>query len=87
MTDTSTTALEDIMMGIPGGLGRTIGGRMMLFGAAGGAFAHFVRPEMSFDANGNPRPWILLDGNNPEATLFPAAAYVVVPALLFGMFV
>lgn len=74
-------------MGIPGGLGRTIAGRMIVFGAAGGAFAHLVRPSMSFDAQGNPRPWILLDANNPDATMFPAAAYVVVPAVLFGMFV
>lgn len=61
-------------------------GRVVLAGGAGLAFAYAVRPSCSFDANGNPRPWIVFDQRNPEACVFPYWAYFVVPGVLFGLF-
>ena len=61
-------------------------GRVAVFGGAGTAYAYYVRPEMSFMPDGSPRPWIILEPNNQNATMFPYWAYTLVPALLFGVF-
>lgn len=83
--DNTLTPIEDLMMNIPGA--QTPMGRMLVFGGAGTAFAYAVRPSMSFFEDGSPRPWIITDSKNPQATLFPYWAYTVLPALVFGVFV
>lgn len=60
-------------------------GRIVLCGGAGAAYAVAMRPSLSFDDKGAPRPWIFLDSKNPEATVWPWWAYAVVPAVLFGV--
>lgn len=62
-------------------------GRAAITAAMGGAIAYYVRPSVSFDENGQPRPWILIDQQNPNATIFPWQAWVVVPGILFGIFI
>lgn len=62
-------------------------GRAAVFASLGGSFAYVVRPTMSFLPDGRPREWILVDRSNPEATLFPYWGYILVPAVLFGVFV
>jgi hypothetical protein len=66
--------------------GSTPTGRVLLAGGAGAAFAYFVRPSVSFDANGNPRPWVLFDSKNPQAAVFPYWGFFVVPGVIFGLF-
>lgn len=83
--DESMTAIERLMGALP--MGTSPAGRGLLFAAAGGATAYYVRPEMSFTKDGRPREWILVDPGNPEATLFPWWAYVVVPGVLAGIFI
>lgn len=81
----SPAAIESLLMSVPGA--HTPLGRAALFGGAGGAFAYVVRPSLSFKANGAPRSWIVTNGNDPEATLFPWWAWIVVPGALFSVFV
>ncbi len=83
--DTQLTSLESMLLAVPGG--STPFGRIAIFGGLGTAVAYFVRPGMSFNEDGSPRPWIVTDSQNPQATLFPYWAYTVVPAALFGIFV
>lgn len=83
--DHGLSGIEQLLMGIPGA--NTPGGRIAVFGGLGGAFAYFVKPDMTFFPNGSPRPWIVMDANNPNATLFPYWAYVIVPAVAFGFFI
>jgi len=78
------TPVEQTFLALPGG-GSPIG-RMIISGGAGAAVAYFVRPSVSFDANGNARPWILFDSKNSDATIFPYWAWFVVPAVTFGLF-
>lgn len=77
--------IEQLLMKLP--MGSTPTGRVLLFGGAGGAFAYFVRPSISFNPDGSPKPWIMFDANNSNATLFPYWAWIVVPGVLFGVFV
>ena len=77
--------IEQLMMKLP--LGSTPAGRAALFGGGGVAFAYFVRPSISFNVDGTPKPWILFDANNANATLFPYWAWAAVPAVLFSIFV
>lgn len=85
LIDNATTAMEDIMLKIP--FCSTPIGRTLVFGGAGAAFAYTVRPAMSFYPDGRPREWILVDRSNPEATLFPYWAYLVIPGALAGIFI
>ena len=76
--------IEELVAMVPGA--STPLGRVAVFGAAGTAVAYFLRPEMSFNPDGSAKPWIILDPNNANATLFPYWAYTLVPAVLFGIF-
>lgn len=78
-------AIESLLMSVPGA--QTPLGRAALFGGAGMAVAYFVRPSLSFKPSGAPRSWIVTNGNDPEATLFPWWAWIVVPGALFSVFV
>lgn len=60
-------------------------GRVAIGAAAGGSVAYFVRPAMSFNADGSARPFILFDPQNPQATIFPWWAYIALPAVIFGV--
>lgn len=77
------TPVEQVVGALPFG-GSPIG-RIALGLAAGTALAYYVRPSMSFGKDGKPRPWIILDSQNPEATVFPYWAYPIVPAVLLGV--
>ena len=79
------TPIEQGMAILP--FGTQPAGRAAWGFAAGAAFAYFVRPSLSFDAAGNPLPWIVTDSSNPNATIFPYWAYAVLPGLFFGVFV
>lgn len=79
------TPIEGILLQIPGAA--TPLGRVAVFGGAGAAFAYWVRPSVSFDESGQPKPWIVTDSKNPNATLFPYWAWFVVPATLFGVLI
>lgn len=83
--DTSLTPVERALCMVP--MCGTPIGRAAVFGSLGASVAYFVRPSMSFKEDGTPREWILLDPKNPESTLFPWWAYIVVPASLFAVFV
>jgi len=84
MSDPVIAPVEQVFASLP--FGSSPSGRVLLAGGAGAAFAYFVRPAVSFDKNGNPRPWILLDSKNPDATVFPYYAWFVAPAVIFGLF-
>lgn len=77
------TPVEQIVGMLP--FGGSPYGRVMLGLAAGTAVAYYVRPAMSFDKAGKPRPWIITDSMNPEATVFPYWAYPLIPAILLGV--
>lgn len=85
IVDSSLTSVERFMSRLP--LGTSPIGRTLLFGSLGAGIAYAVRPSMSFHADGRPREWILLDRQNPEATLFPWWAYIVVPGAIAGIFI
>lgn len=75
--------LERLFMQIP--LGNTALGRSLIGMGAGAAIVYGVKPNVSFFPNGAPRPWIFTDSKNPEATIFPWWAFIVVPGALFGV--
>lgn len=79
------SALESLLVCVPGAA--TPLGRVAVFGGSGMAFAYFVRPEVSFHADGSPRKWIVTNGEDKQATLFPWWAWGVVPAVLFGILI
>jgi len=79
------TPIETLLSQLP--FGGSPMGRMFLAGGAGGAFAYYVRPSVSFNKDGSPRPWILTDSSNPDAAVFPWWAFIALPAVTFGMFV
>lgn len=57
------------------------------WGAAGGyAFATAVKPSMSYLPDGRARNWIATHPDDPEAAVFPAAGFVILPAVLLGLF-
>ena len=79
------TPIEQGLSYLPGG---TYPAVRTLYGfGAGAAFAYVVRPSVSFEANGKPRPWIITDSGNSQATIFPYWAWAVLPGLFFGVFV
>lgn len=78
------TPIESLFIKLP--LGGSPLGRMVLAGGAGAAVAYYGRPAMSFNKDGTPKPWILLDARNPDAAVFPWWAYIVLPAVTFGVF-
>lgn len=83
--DSQLTPVESMLVNVP--LCNTPLGRAAVFGSLGAGVAYFVRPSMSFKADGTPKEWILLAPSDPEATLLPWWAYIVTPAVLFGVFV
>ena len=83
--DNVTAPIENLLLRIPGAA--TPVGRASIFSVAGGAFAYYVRPEMSFRKDGSAKPWILTNSSDPEATLFPYWAYAIVPGFVFGVLI
>lgn len=83
--DNVLAPVESIFASLP--LGSTPLGRAVLLGGAGGAVAYAARPSFAFFADGTPRNWILTNRNDPEATLFPYWAFVVLPAVIGGIFI
>jgi hypothetical protein len=79
------TPLEQALSYVPGAQYPAV--RLAMGFAAGSLFAYKVRPSVSYDSAGNPRPWIVTDSSNPEATIFPYWAWGVLPAVFFGVFV
>lgn len=77
------TPVEQIVGALP--FGGSPVGRIALGLAIGTAVAYYFKPGMSFTKDGRARPWIILDSQNPEATIFPYWAYPVVPAVLLGV--
>jgi len=76
--------IERLFLALP--MGSSPLGRTLLAGGTGLGLAYALRPSFSFDAKGKPRPWIVFDQRNPEATIFPLWAFFVVPGLIFGVF-
>lgn len=76
--------LEKAMLMLP--LGGYPVGRAFWGAAMGGAVMHYVRPSVAFEPDGTPKPWIVMDPDNPEAAIFPWWAFVVMPAVFFGVF-
>lgn len=69
-------------------LGTYPAGRALWGAAAGAAFTFGAKPDFMFNADGSPRPWILLNQNREDhPTLFPWWAGVLAPAVLLGMFI
>jgi len=54
--------------------------------AVGGAIAFGLKPSVSFNADGSTRPWVLTDSKAPNPTLLPYWAWVLVPGVIFGLF-
>lgn len=77
--------VEKILGAIP--LGEYPMGRAAWGGILGGTFAFVVRPSVSFHEDGTPREWIMLDSKNPEASIMPWWAWIVLPASFLGVFV
>jgi hypothetical protein len=84
MSEPVIAPVEQAFLSLP--FGSSPAGRVLLAGGVGSAFAYFVRPSVSFNKDGNPRPWILFDSRNPEATFFPYWAFFVVPGAVCGLF-
>jgi hypothetical protein len=84
MSEPVIAPVEQAFCALP--FGHTAAGRVVLAGGAGVALAYAVRPSVSFDTHGNPRPFILFDSKNPEATIFPYWAWFVVPGVVCGLF-
>lgn len=61
-------------------------GRAAWGGAIGYAAATALKPSMSYLPDGRARNWIVTHPDDAEAAVFPAAGFVVVPALLLGLF-
>lgn len=85
VVDSQISTLESLLLNVPGCA--TPIGRVVVLGGAGAAVAYYVRPSVSFHADGSPRPFIVTHPHDPESTLFPWWAYAVVPSLLFGVFI
>ena len=83
--DNPLAGIEQVLVNIP--LCQTPAGRAAVFGSLGGGIAYFLRPSVSFNADGSPKPWIMFEANNANATLFPYWAWVVVPGVIFSVFV
>lgn len=62
-------------------------GRTVVFASLGGAAAFYFKPSMSFNADGSTRPFILFDSSNANAAIFPWWAWIVVPGVVFGVFI
>lgn len=52
----------------------------------GGAIAFGLKPSVSFNPDGSTRPWVLTDSRAPNPTLLPYWAWVLVPGVVFGLF-
>ena len=79
------TPLETLFSYVPGGHSPAI--RAAIGFAGGAAFAHFVKPSVSYDADGKPRPWIVTNSKDANGTWFPYWAWSVLPGALAGLFV
>lgn len=61
-------------------------GRAAWGGAIGYAAATALKPSMSYLPDGRARNWIVTHPDDAEAAVFPAAGFVVLPAVLLGLF-
>ena len=78
-----TAPVENLVMMIPGT--RTPVGRAAIFGGLGAITAFGIKPSFSFKPDGTPRPWIVTNSGDKEATLFPYWAYILVPGFIFSV--
>ncbi len=79
------TPIENLLVQLP--MGGSPMGRMMIGATLGGGVAYYLRPLVSFDEAGNPKPFILFDSDNPQAAVFPWWGFIVLPAVALGMFI
>lgn len=85
LVDNQLAPVESIMAKVP--LGSSPLGRVVLGSLLGGSVAYAVRPSFAFFPNGTPRPWIVTNRADPDATIFPYWAFVAIPALVLGVFI
>ncbi len=76
--------IEELLSKIP--LMEYPSARAAAAGGLGYLIASTVKPSVSYDKNGNQRPWMLTDPDAADATLFPWWAWIVVPGAIFGIF-
>lgn len=81
--DNITAPIENLVMMIPGT--STPVGRAAIFGGLGAGIAFGTKPDFSFKQDGTPRPWIITNPGDKEATMFPYWAYVLVPGFIFSV--
>jgi hypothetical protein len=88
MTDVDRSIMnpiESVLSMVPGASGPI--GRTVIGGGIGGTYAFVAKPSVSFTADGAARPWILINSSDPEGTIFPWWAWIVVPATVFGVLI
>ncbi len=69
-------------------LGSHPAGRAAWGAGVGAALTFGLKPTFMFNADGTPRPWILMNQNNTaNPTMFPWWAGILAPAVLLGMFI
>lgn len=77
--------IEQVLGSLP--LGEYAAGRAAVCATLAGATLYFVRPRVCFNEDGSARPWILLDQNNPQATIMPWYAVVGLTGIITGIFI
>lgn len=82
--DNVLAPVEHLLSNIP--LCSTPLGRTVVFGALGGAAAFVLKPSMSFNPDGSVKPFILFS-ETPDGAIFPWWAWIIVPGVLFGVFI
>ena len=61
--------------------------RFLSMAAVGGIFEWYFRPFYSYNTDGNPKPWALVNPGDPTATLAPPGSTAVVLGLVFSLFI
>jgi len=83
MADQDIVGIESLFMALPGG--RHPIGRMAIAGGIGAGISLGLKPSVSYFPSGEPRPFILFESTNPEATIWPWWAWIALPAVTFGI--
>ena len=61
--------------------------RAVIGGGIGAAISYGLRPQISFRADGSPRPWSITDPDAPDATLIPHWAPAAAGAVFLGILI
>jgi hypothetical protein len=71
------------------GLGMDTAPKRAIVGyAVGTALVWAIRPDVCFDANGDPKPWVLLgQQTGSDATSLPWWGLAAIPAVIFSVFI